>query len=117
MTDKPRTLLMEVKELIKSEDRWTQYAWARDEDGFPVDPLDSAAVQWCLGGAIIKVRGSIHFHEKDLVIAREAIIKAIKEVCSDECSSGKIGGDTYLLNLNDRVGYASVIKVLDRTID
>lgn len=37
--------------LLRDPKRWTKGTWARDADGWNVDPDDTDAVCWCLGGA------------------------------------------------------------------
>lgn len=43
---------MKIKELFNDKKKWTQYHSARDSKGFPCKPTASAAVCWCLSGAI-----------------------------------------------------------------
>jgi hypothetical protein len=43
-----------VIELLSDPEKWTQKALARDKNGEPVSPLSSAAVSWCVLGALFK---------------------------------------------------------------
>jgi hypothetical protein len=45
---------MKVLELLSSEDKWTQGAFARNKDGVRTDYYAEKAVSWCLIGAIHK---------------------------------------------------------------
>lgn len=45
---------MKVRELFNNKDKWTKGLYARDKDGFSVDPEGSNAVCFCLVGALRK---------------------------------------------------------------
>jgi hypothetical protein len=47
--------LYAVRALLSVPERWTQYASARDRDGYRVVNDYDGAACWCLGGAIDKV--------------------------------------------------------------
>jgi hypothetical protein len=42
---------MKAYELIDSPDKWCKEGYAKDKDGFCVDPRDDSAVQFCAVGA------------------------------------------------------------------
>jgi len=45
---------VKIRELLSDESKWTKGASTRDVAGRPVNPLDTAAVCWCLDGAAEK---------------------------------------------------------------
>ena len=48
-------LLLRLRELLVEEDRWTQYAEARNNDGYPVRHYSKFACSWCLTGAVARI--------------------------------------------------------------
>ena len=49
---KVRDTLMFIRKLLSEPERWTQGVIARNKNGYRVEPEDSCATSWCLGGAI-----------------------------------------------------------------
>jgi hypothetical protein len=47
-------VLQAALEILQNPQQWCQKAWARDVDGYPVDPTDPSAVKFCLLGAVMK---------------------------------------------------------------
>jgi hypothetical protein len=53
-----KQILTDTRALIDTRDKWTQHAWARDNDGSPIDFTNPDAVCYCLHGAVNKVQSS-----------------------------------------------------------
>jgi hypothetical protein len=59
--DKKLPLLMGMKVVLSSPDRWTKDNYARDNEGIVADPSSSHAVCWCTLGAGYKAAATLGF--------------------------------------------------------
>lgn len=95
-----RETFLKVRNLLSDERRWTRDFSARDLDERSVHPRDPSAVCWCLQGAVLKASPP----------PRTVGWYRIQRIASE----------TYKLNpvqVNDRIGHAAVLKLLDLTIE
>ena len=88
--------IAQAMRVIRTADRWTQGARARDRQGNEVPPRDRSAVQWCSIGAVEKVSRSRD--ERDKVLDKLAETSERLYGCSLE--------DT-----NDLMGYPETMRV------
>lgn len=51
-------VLQKARDLIADESRWTHGYFARDEQGYDVEPNEPSACKWCALGAVYHVLGS-----------------------------------------------------------
>ena len=98
----PRDTLIEARELISDESRWTQNSYARDANDKPVTPYSTAACRWCAMGAIEYV-GELSTDTDDAQIALSAA--ALKQFTMAPAA------------VNDRLGHHSVLAMFDTAID
>jgi hypothetical protein len=89
---------MKVSELLSDPARWTTEEFAKDADGFPVNPRDGRAVCWCLLGALEKCYGSSYTPEYDKL--SEAIRQRV--------------GDPWVVEFNDRATHSEIIEVVTK---
>ena len=103
-------LLQAVKHVLRTEERWTQGAFARDALGLDCSTFDTNACKWCLVGAIELVVGSEEYGAEVVSSAQDRLYDAIKSL--------RISGLVYgtLDDFNDTWDYDHVIEALDRAI-
>lgn len=65
-----------VREVFTSEARWTQRAFARDENGERTSCTSATACCWCLAGAIIHVYGELAYTAFDRIHWRGGIAES-----------------------------------------
>jgi len=88
--------LVAARALIADPERWTQGAWARDEEGGPVGTLSPAAVCFCAQGALVHVSRSGH----------ERALEALS-----------VAAGRRPTVVNDFDGHAAVLEMYDRAIE
>ncbi len=98
-----KELLIKVREKIADKARWTQHTWALDAAGRPCDEYGPGAVCWCVRGAINVVCGT----------SRNAKIDVLMKLC--DVAEKMFGGKNVVL-VNDTIGHAAVLEVIDAAI-
>lgn len=91
---------MKVYELLDRPEKWTQGASARTIDGVMCNPNDSAAVCWCVFGAIYKCYGGHKWEAPVQLFKLELYLRGMKGIAAYPCT------------WNDRTTYKEVIEVL-----
>lgn len=94
--------LKAIKALIEDSNRWTQKIGARNRKGMHVNAADPKAVCWCVAGAHLRVTGEYRMSES---AAWQAI----------ESASSRLF-NFHAINVNDIIGHAAVMQVLDAAI-
>ena len=91
---------MKAHELLADPSKWTKFEVARRADGHRTTPEDPAACQWCAIGALtLCYRG-------DSIGWCEALAKI------DIARRKLFPGVEYMADVNDLLGYESVMQVL-----
>lgn len=96
-----KTTLEAALELIKDKARWSQRAFARRKDGFPIDANAERACAWCALGAVQRASGCDYVPIDEL------------EILDDEAA--KMGKRT-IVALNDEGTHDDVVEVFKRAI-
>lgn len=96
-------VLKKARELIGDPSRWTQGLSARNANGGFVGVRSPDAICWCVGGAIEYVGGTCP-------AAFTLLDQAAVEMTNDK------GIYPYLF-VNDKMGHADVMRMLDRAIE
>lgn len=94
---------MKVKELLKTEDKWTQGYYARTKTGTFVDATNRSAVCYCLRGAVEKC-----YRKAGARIEAEAKLRAaIRKFTKGQCLE--------LVTFNDALGrtFEDIKKVVE----
>lgn len=87
--------LERVRARIEDPERWCTQVLARNVDGAEVGPENREAVRWCIQGAA----------------DREQIPDVVWDLLED--TSGRLYGLPMPADVNDAVGHAAVLRVLD----
>jgi hypothetical protein len=93
-------VLQKARDLIADESRWTHGYYARDEQGFDVEPNEPSATCWCALGAVYHVLDTT----EDEALDGPAAIKALY---LDE---------RVPVEINDVDGHEAVLALYDRAI-
>lgn len=99
-----KDILINVKNLLNVQSRWTNFRDARDKDGWDISPNSPDAVCWCLRGAIKKCT----YFPDDLNMSQILEEIAIQNNIVKERKS--------IVHINDNLGYATVMLLLDAAI-
>lgn len=94
-----RDVLIAIRALLASPDRWGKYHYAVDAAGLTVDPADPRACRWCLLGAIWRCAGD----DKGA-----AVIAYLRRL------SGR--AQLWIFNDGAYTGHGDVLGLLDRAI-
>lgn len=94
-------ILRAARAKISDPQNWTREESARDDAGYPVEPLSHDAVCWCARGAISAAAKS-----GDEFQASNVLRRAIREQAPD----GRI------TDFNDKHDHAEVLAAFDRAI-
>lgn len=97
---KLKTLLIDIRNLIGTKDKWTQDTWAKDAAGNKCRENSPDAVCYCLVGAIRRCTDGPDY--EDAYIA----IRKCLGACSNSC----------LVEFNDTHTYEQVIAAVDAAI-
>lgn len=105
--------LIQARDLISDESRWTTKEFARDRDGQYVDPLSHRATRFCALGAAMRVT-SVRLPLVDVISlvaplyadVRDALYRAVP----------KSGRQPSLTGVNDYQGHEAVLRVYDIAI-
>lgn len=89
---------MKAFELLLDRNKWTQRAFARDEDGKYCGAGNTSAICWCARGAIDKCYGMTDSRAVSLIAYKKA-----KELFN-----------STLMSVNDNLGYEAVMEVLTK---
>lgn len=99
-------VLQKARDLIADEDRWTHGYYARDEEGFEVEPNEPGACQWCALGSIYHVLGA------EVVYAEEEP-DAVRALNATAAAGGSADNPAYINDIN---GHAAVLALFDKAI-
>ncbi len=100
----PKETLTGARKLIENQQRWTQGAWGRDEDGNLVSYTSEHAVCWCSEGALKVVSGGRWELYSGARIALERALSAQGEA-------------TSLTGFNDTHNHNEVLALFDKAIE
>ena len=92
-------VLQKARDLIADESRWTHGWFARDEDGYEVQPNEPSACKWCALGAVYHVLDSEEAPIDDEPEAVRALYRGVIPV-----------------EVNDIAGHAAVLALFDEAI-
>ena len=111
------TMLREVRGLIAQPENWTQLAFARDADRFPVNASKSDARCWCLYGAACCVRDRHEGHGKHVEVVQH-LASAIRNVHPAALEIASTWGTSTVVDFNDAMKrtHADVLGVLKEAI-
>lgn len=98
-------VLQQTRDLLSDPGRWTRGSFARDADLSTVSVNDDRACAWCLQGALARVT---NWDERYLA-AQHALVSLIPLDDRDRPVH-------HLPSLNDQVGHAAVLALLDEAI-
>jgi hypothetical protein len=112
-------LLRRVRDLLSDPAKWTQGATARDANGQPTDMNGKSAVCWCLSGALETLDEKRGYAD----IAAYRLHRRVNEYdfpldyVAHMAASGnsRWSAERHVI-VNDRLGYAAVMKLLDSAI-
>ena len=102
---KEKTILKRVRNRIAKPENWCQYSFANDSEGKTVELHSSAAVCWCLDGALRRECGD-GWHLRDA--CERLLWKALRKIAPKY----RFG----YLSYNDSHSHAEVLALLDAAI-
>ena len=102
-----KQVLIDAREHISDINRWTQQAYARDEEGNNVRPRDPKACCWCMLGAVA-------YCSNDVGIIPPPLLSFLEQMVPFHCGKDKFVGPG---SMNDYYNHESVLSFLDHAID
>ena len=111
------TMLREVRGLIAQPENWTQCAFARDADRFPVGASKPDAKCWCLYGAACCVRDRHEGHDNHVEVVHH-LVSAIRNTHPNALEIASTWGTATVVDFNDCLErlHTDVVEVLDAAI-
>ena len=111
------TMLREVRGLIAQPEKWTQLAFARDANKFPVDASRPDAKCWCLYGAARCVRDRHEGHGRHVEVMQH-LASAIRNTHPNAPEIVSTWGTSTIVDFNDAAKrtHAEVVEVLEEAI-
>jgi hypothetical protein len=98
-----RDKLIEARDLISDESRWTRFDYAQDMFGSRIESVhDNSACCWCAYGALSKVSGL----EPEECDSSDALEFAANELFEQS-----------VVDVNDLRGHAAILQVFDKAIE
>ena len=111
------TMLREVRRLIAQPENWTQLAFARDAESFPVNASRPDARCWCLYGAACCVRDRHEGYGKHVEVMQH-LVSAIRNMHPNALEIASTWGTATVVDFNDAMKrtHADVLGVLKEAI-
>ena len=106
-TKKSLQIIKDARDLINDKNKWTQDAFARDEEYKRVPISSSEAVCWCAVGALRKVARENNTYSTPYIEASEFLLKEANELSRYYTVS----------QFNDKNNYKTVMDTFDKAIN
>jgi hypothetical protein len=103
MTPEDRAVISAARSLIADPAHWCQGTYARDNRGYPINPIDPDACSWCALGALARAAVDVGASPGTGAGAVDILYRV-----SDSAST--------VVGVNDRDGHEAVIALFDRAL-